>query len=76
MALLSLLCNFGNLCAQAGNGVGGLATFRLSIVVAGPFQRWTMIRLAKGFGAAGVFLGAMVLERRGALVVPRWLVAL
>jgi exopolysaccharide production protein ExoZ len=35
-----------------------------------------MIRLAGGFGAAGVLLGAMVLERRGAVVVPRWLVAL
>ena len=54
----------------------GVAIFCLSIVVAGPFHRGTMIRLAGGFGAAGVLLGSMVLERRGALVVPRWLVAL
>jgi exopolysaccharide production protein ExoZ len=54
----------------------GLAIFCLSIAVAGPFHRGTILPLAGGFGAAGALLGAMGLERRGALVVPRWLVTL
>ncbi len=54
----------------------GLAIFCLSIVVAGPFHRGIVIRLAGGFGAAGILLGAIVLERRGTIAVPRWLVSL
>ncbi len=54
----------------------GMAVFTAAVVIEGPFQRGVSMRLLAGLGAAFALLGAILLERRGSLKIPRWLTRL
>lgn len=51
----------------------GMVVFAGALIVAGPFDRGVIVRLAAGVGAASLLLGAALLERRHRLSIPRWL---
>jgi exopolysaccharide production protein ExoZ len=54
----------------------GIVVFAGALVVAGPFNRGVIVRLVAGVGAACILLGAALLERRGRVAIPHWLVLL
>lgn len=54
----------------------GIVVFVVSVIMEGPLQWGAPLRLFAGLGAACALLGAILLERRGRLKVPRWLARL